>query len=164
MIGEINTLHPAFKMAVDQILSELRRKGWNPYIASGMRTNEQQDAIFAQGRMALNDVNALRMKSGLPSIPAAENVIRTRARGGHSNHNLTQSLYGHGRSAVDLAYGYAVDVANHPAVPDDSQFWKDLGHLAKQHGCVWGGDWDFKDLGHIEMKVIDSAPRTSVVV
>ena len=42
MIGEIKTLHPVFKLAVERILTEMGGKGWDPVIGSGMRTNEQR--------------------------------------------------------------------------------------------------------------------------
>jgi hypothetical protein len=65
---ELKSLHPAFRNAVDQILRDMRAKGWDPIIGSGMRTNEQQDALFAQGRKGLEQVNALRLRVQLPPI------------------------------------------------------------------------------------------------
>jgi len=70
MIGEIRTLHPAFRLAVDRILHSMRARGWDPVIGSGMRTYEQQDALFAQGRRDLTHVNSLRKRAGLPPISA----------------------------------------------------------------------------------------------
>ncbi len=36
-------------------------------------------------------------------------------------------------------------------IPQDHQFWKDLGSSAKAHGLKWGGDWNrFPDVAHIE--------------
>jgi peptidoglycan L-alanyl-D-glutamate endopeptidase CwlK len=167
MIGEIRTLHPAFRLAVDRILHGMRAKGWDPIIASGMRTHEQQDALFAQGRRDLGHVNSLRKRAGLPPISAAANVHTvTKAKGGQSNHNLTQALLAHGRSAVDVVNGFAVDIVDRRCGWDipHKEFWRDLGELAKKNGCAWGGDWRTPDPAHVEMKVVDSAPRTSVVV
>jgi peptidoglycan LD-endopeptidase CwlK len=169
MIGEIKSLHPVFRNVVDQILSDMKAKGWDPIIGSGMRTNELQDALFAQGRKGLDQVNALRLRVKLPPISAAENAIPvTYAKGGQSNHNLTESLFSHGRSAVDVADGYAVDIVDRRYGWDipHPQFWKDLGYLAKKYGCAWGGDWKppKTDRAHVEMKLIDGAPRTSLVV
>jgi peptidoglycan LD-endopeptidase CwlK len=170
MIGEVKTLHPAFKFAVDAIMNGMRARGWDPAIGSGMRTNEQQDALYAQTRKPLKEVNALRTASGLPAISAAANTGKpvTYARGGLSNHNKRHSLLPHGSDAVDVAVGYAVDIVDRVYLwhPKNPKFWDDLGVLAKKYGCVWGGDWkgDKKDVAHVEMKLIDSAPRTSVVV
>ena len=167
MIGEIETLHPAFRLAVDRILHSMRARGWDPVIGSGMRTYEQQNALFAQGRRDLAHVNSLRKGAGLPPISAADNSKTvTKAKGGQSNHNLTHSLLAHGHSAVDVVNGFAVDIVDRRFGWDTphKRFWKDLGELAKKNGCGWGGDWTKPDPAHVEMKVVDSAPRTSVVV
>ena len=169
MIGEIETLHPAFRFAVDAILQDMKAKGWDPVIGSGMRSNEQQDAIYAQGRKPLEVVNTLRVGTGLSRIAAAENRRPvTYARGGESNHNKAHSMLPHGRGAVDVTTGYAVDIVDrrHGWEPRDVRFWDELGRAAKKHGCVWGGDWKGKkrDVAHVEMKLIDSAPRTSFEV
>ena len=167
MIGEVKTLHPAFRLAVDKILHGMRTRGWDPVIGSGMRTHEQQDALFAQGRRDLPYVNSLRKRAGLPAILAAANADTvTNARAGQSNHNLTQALVGHGRTAVDIVYGFAVDIVDRRfgwEIPQ-KKFWKDLGELAKENGCAWGGDFKKPDPAHVEMKIVDGAPNTSVVV
>ena len=167
MIGETKSLHPAFKIAVDRILTAMRARGWDATIGSGMRTLEQQAALFAQGRESLERVNCLRDDAGLPPISASENKDTvTNARPGQSNHNLTMSFLSSGRSTFYVVNGYAVDIVSsrhgwHP----NQHFWRDLGILAKQYGCEWGGDWKHKpDPAHVQMKLIDSGPRTSTVV
>jgi hypothetical protein len=167
MIGEIKTLNPAFKMIVDHILLEMRGRGWDAVIGSGMRTMQQQAALFAQGRESLDKVNMLRRQAGLPPISGTENTVVTHARPGKSKHNLTTSLLFSGRSKFEVVNGYAVDIVSgnkgwHPP----QRFWVDLGALARKYGCEWGGDWKGKlyDPAHIQMKVIDSATRSSVVV
>lgn len=166
MIGETKSLHPAFKMAVDRILTAMRVKGWDATIGSGMRTLEQQGALFAQGRESLERVNSMRDNAGLPPISASANRHTvTNARPGQSNHNLTKASLSSSRSTFYVVNGYAVDIVSsrhgwHP----DSLFWRDLGALAKQYGCEWGGDWDKPDPAHVQMKLIDGAPRSSAVV
>jgi hypothetical protein len=166
MIGEITTLHAAFKLAVDQIMVDMRARGWDPVIGSGMRTNEEQDALYAQGRKPLKTVNSLRSGVGFAPIRAADNAKPvTKARGGKSNHNKRHSYLPHGSDALDVVVGYAVDIVDRKrgwqAQPG---FWKDLGLLAAKYGCEWGGNWKDPDPAHVEMKLIDSAPRTSIVV
>jgi len=167
MIGETRTLHPAFRMAIDRILHDMRERGWDPVIGSGMRTNEQQDALFAQGRRPLKEVNELRKQAGLPPISAQANKgTVTPLKGGQSNHNLTHVLLPHGDVALDVASGYAVDIVDRKRgweIPD-KKFWTDLGLLAKKYGCRWGGDFKRRDVAHVEMKLIEGAPITSVVV
>jgi len=69
MIGETKSLHPAFKIAVDRILTAMRARGWDATIGSGMRTLEQQAALFAQGRESLKRVNYMRDNAGLRPYP-----------------------------------------------------------------------------------------------
>lgn len=167
MIGEIKSLHPAFKMAVNQILLDMQSKGWDAVIGSGMRTREQQAALYAQGRETLDNVNKLRRHAGLPHIVKKENSIVTHAKPGSSKHNLTTSLLFTSHSTFEVVNGYAVDIVSkvhgwHPS----KQFWEDLGSLARKYGCEWGGDWKgkFYDPAHVQMKLIDSAPRNTIEV
>lgn len=169
MIGEIKSLHPAFKMAVDQILIEMKAKGWDAVIGSGMRTWEQQAALFAQGRESLEKVNSLRVKSGLPSTTASDNArIVTHARAGESNHNLTTWLLrSSARGRFDVMNGYAVDIVSKRDGwdPHNKKFWTDLGFFAKKYACEWGGNWKGSkyDPAHVQMKIIDSATRDSAL-
>jgi peptidoglycan LD-endopeptidase CwlK len=168
MIGEIKSLHPAFKMKVDQILHGMHAKGWDAVIGSGMRSLEQQAALFAQGRESLDNVNTLRKKAGLSAISMAENShVVTHARPGTSNHNLTTALLASSRSTFEVVNGYAVDIVSrvHGWNPPRKKFWEDLGAIARKYGCEWGGDWkgDRYDPAHVQLKIIDSAPRRSAV-
>src|ERR1700747_1206674 len=102
MLGEIHSLHPVFKVAVDHILKDMKTKGHDPVIGSGMRTNEEQDALYAQGREGLKEVNALRVRNKMHPITSAENTQSvTNARGGQSNHNKAEYLLAYSRGAID---------------------------------------------------------------
>lgn len=37
-------------------------------------------------------------------------------------------------------------------IPQSHEFWRDLGSSAKAHGLGWGGDWKWRDVGHVEVK------------
>ncbi len=83
----------------------------------------------------------------------------------------TMGLLADGKSAVDMVEGNAADIVDQrygwsgPAVNAGFQFWKDLGEVARKHGCRWGGDWkSFRDVAHIELLFIEAAPLTSVTV
>jgi hypothetical protein len=140
--GKIKSLHPAFKMKVDQILHEKCAKGWDAAIGSGMRTIPQQAAFFAHGRKSLDKVNMLRRQAELPLMSATENNVVTHARPGTSKHNLTTSLLP-SSPMFEVMNGYALDIVSkvHGWDPPNKRFWEDLGALAKKYGCEWGGDW-----------------------
>jgi peptidoglycan L-alanyl-D-glutamate endopeptidase CwlK len=165
MIGSNRRLHPAFRAAVDHILRDMKVKGWDPIIGSGLRSAEEQQALYAQGRESLNHVNNLRLRAKLPPIRAQENSKVTRLKSGMSYHNVPEMLVSDG-SGLSKAYGYAVDIVDRRKGWDiaDQEFWKDLGALAKQYGCEWGGDWKKPDPAHVQMALIDSARMTTVPV
>ncbi len=167
MIGTTKTLHPAFKIVVDCILLDMRAKGWDAVIGSGMRTVQQQAALYAQGRQNLETVNKMRRAVGLGAISQAANRESvTDAKPGESNHNLTTFMRPSGQNRFLVEHGYAVDIVSKKYGWDipDRQFWTDLGRLSKQYGCVWGGDWKRKDVAHVEMRISDGIPQDSVTV
>lgn len=167
MIGQVKILHPAFRAAVDHILNDMRSKGWDPIIGSGMRNAEEQNALYAQGRESLQHVNELRLRAKLPPLKQAENLKPvTYAKSGSSYHNLPEMLVGDGGSRVTRAYGYAVDIVDRKRGWDigKPKFWSDLGSLAKKYGCEWGGDWKKPDPAHVQMALVDSGPSNTAVV
>ena len=133
MIGSTARLHPAFRLAVDHILRDMKIKGWDPIIGSGLRSAEEQKALYAQGRESLQYVNNLRLRARLPPIKASENSKVTNAKSGSSYHNVPELLVFDGQSGLYKAYGYAVDIVDRKKGWDiaDPRFWKDLGELAK---------------------------------
>lgn len=166
-----NKLHPAFRQRVKLILAELTNKGWKPVAVLGIRTLQEQNALYSVGRKPLNEVNRLLKAAGLPPKTESENKrVVTHAKGGESWHNLeTTSMMPAGSRAIDQIRGNAVDIIqkgydNWDKIP--LAFWTDLGTVARKYGCIWGGDWsgDKRDRPHVEMKFIDSAPRTIVAV
>lgn len=71
-----------------------------------------------------------------------------------------------GRPEIDVVNGYAVDIVDRrQGWNASSRFFMDLGFFAKKYGCEWGGDWrgEYRDVAHVQMKLIDSAPRRSFV-
>lgn len=149
-------IHPEFRRRLSLMAAALSRRDLHATITEGMRTFAQQDAIHAQGRMPLAEVNALRAAAGLGPIPADENVRRTDKRGGFSNHN----------------YGLAVDlypVVNgrlFTEVPADPQLAarvretrQAIGEEAERVGCTWGGRWErLHDTPHVQLLPLNILP------
>jgi len=73
-----------------------------------------------------------------------------------------------GRSLVSWSYhnnlrggqpsALAVDIIDRRyawGIPQDHQFWRDLGSSAEAHGMTWGGRWKrLPDVAHIEVRGI----------
>lgn len=109
---KLEGLKPGFRSKVENILVQLKAMGWQPRVAEGLRTVEQQK----------------------------EKVLK-----GYSKTMNSAHLKGYGADIIDSRYGWSG-----PASDLNFAFWKDLGKLAKDQGLVWGGNWKFKDVGHVE--------------
>ncbi|WP_174875397.1 M15 family metallopeptidase, partial [Vogesella oryzae] len=73
---------------------------------------------------------------------AGQTTLVTKARGGQSKHQ-----YG---LAVDLAPVHNGKVVISERDPWAMQAYQALGEEAGNAALTWGGDWSFKDYGHIE--------------
>lgn len=110
------------------------------------RTQATQTALYAQGRMSLSDVNALRYKADLPPITAEENARKVTWTT-NSRHCIFPS------EAIDFAIAIDPDGPTGPLKPkidwEDESRYKAMGALAEELGLVWGGRWG--DPGHVEL-------------
>lgn len=119
----LRDLAPALRDRGRRLLDECLAGGLRLAITQGLRTWEQQEALFAQGR-------------------TAPGRIVTNARGGQSYHNFGLAfdvvvLNGEGRMVWDPA---------HPG-------WRMAAETGKRLGLAWGGDWrSFRDLPHFERR------------
>lgn len=136
-----------FAQAVD-VLVQKRLPGFDTQVASGFRSMAHQDALYAQGRLPLKDVNAMRAK--VPSLyPIPEEANRatvTNAKPGQSSHN-----YG---CAIDLA---PYDIKATALDYKQKEFWKIVGEVvaASKGELTWGADWNRNGLTTDE-KFVDS--------
>lgn len=73
MIRDIEKLEPEFKEQVKKLLQKLDEKEIQYFIVETKRSQETQQAYFAQGRKPLEEVNALRKNAGLWAITEKEN-------------------------------------------------------------------------------------------
>ncbi|MDZ5713617.1 peptidoglycan-binding protein [Jeotgalibacillus haloalkalitolerans] len=104
-----------------EMIKRAYQEGINVQISSGLRTNDEQNRLYAKGRTT----------SG--------NIV-TNARAGQSAHN-----YG---LAVDY---FLTDQTGTRAVWTVNAQWKRVAAIAKSMGFTWGGDWtSFPDASHLE--------------
>lgn len=136
-LDRIATAHPRVREDLKAIYAEIceRLKGRVMCrFAYVLRTFEEQDALYAQGRT----------KPG---------KVVTNARGGQSYHN-----YG---LAVDIVllidkdgngtYDTASWDRNADTDQDGQKDWEEVVFVFKMHGWEWGGDWtSFKDYPHFQ--------------
>jgi peptidoglycan LD-endopeptidase CwlK len=141
--SRIEDLAPDVQAAARTFLSLIQ----TPYVVtSTLRTQDEQVALYAQGRKSLGEVNALRVKAGMRAIAEAENKYTvTRADGVKfkSNHQ--------GGRAMDVV---PAGTNGNPVWPPASDGrWQIIAKAGKEAGFKWGGDWAvYPDLPHWEME------------
>lgn len=120
-------VHPALAERCQRLLNAMEFLGFPMFIANGLRTIEEQKALYAQGRTAPGKI-----------VTNADGTDLTKA-----THSPQADGYGH---AVDFAFqGMSPWDSVHP--------WKAFGECAKALNLKWGGDFKSLkgDLGHVEI-------------
>lgn len=125
-------VHPELVARVGKILDAMRALGFPMLVIAGVRSLEQQQQLFAQGRTApgarVTNADGVRSKS---------------------NHQVKADGFGH---AVDCAF---VDDPTTATIEtwDPRQPWDVYGAMARALGLTWGGDWKtIIDRPHVELR------------
>lgn len=121
----LRAVHPSLAARVRTMLDLCAAQGVPFLVTQGLRTWEEQDALYAKGRT---------------KAPIGKKYIVTNAKGGQSYHNFGL--------AIDIvildAIGKADWDTSHPG-------WRLAADVGKSLGLEWGGDWtSFKDLPHFQ--------------
>lgn len=163
-------LHPVLLERLDALLEDYAKvyPGEKLIVTSGLRSDKQQAAYYAQGRQPLQVVNALRAAAGMSPIADAENghtvtnADGVRVRSNHQGKVYDGKVLGR---AADVAPVYdhdALDCHNR-RLPAGGVDWDDIkrfdriGILAESCGLKWGGRWRDKqgapkpDRPHVEL-------------
>lgn len=144
----LSDLHPRLAVLAQQHLDLCAASGVRLLIYCTWRSPQEQEALYAQGRLPLDIVNAMRAEVGLGAIGDAENGYTVTRRRSGSMHNHTASS---GRPAA-LAYDCCpLDDAGHPDWSGGGPRWKLVADVGKRLGLVWGGDWPQRDRPHFEL-------------
>lgn len=147
---DLDLLHPVVKAKALQLKELAKEKlGLDIIITQTLRTEDEQRAIYAQGRESLANVNQFRQLAGMGPIPASDNKIVTRAS------SAKNSYHGYGL-AFDIAItdksGKRIDWSkNSDWNSDGISDWLQVGKLAKECDLEWGGLWSsFPDIPHYQ--------------
>jgi peptidoglycan L-alanyl-D-glutamate endopeptidase CwlK len=128
--SRLSRVYPDLSVRVIRTCVDVERiTGLKPRISCGLRSFEEQEKLFSQGRDKFGNI-------------VDRSKIVTNSRPGESIHH----------------YGLAVDFCFHGPDPflvnlkNGEDVWNDLGRIGKAHGLVWGGDFRlFKDRPHLEL-------------
>jgi peptidoglycan L-alanyl-D-glutamate endopeptidase CwlK len=145
---KLEDLRPAVRDAALRATKAMADKGVLYVIFETLRSTETQIAYYAQGRLALETVNDLRIKAGLKPISNSENMRKI------TNCDGIKILSRHqGGSALDIVPMTPSGLPCWPGKQDGR--WRAIAEAMKTEGFEWGGDWtSFPDLPHFEIKEI----------
>ncbi len=150
MSVKVEDLLPEVAAVAQRCLNAMVTMGIPHAVTSTLRTQAEQQALYAQGRQLLPTVNVLRGVAGLPPIGAAENAYTVTNADGvkyKSNHQ--------GGRALDVVPVNADGNPEWPYAGDPR--WAQIAAVFKSQGFTWGGDWTKAkdgidpDLPHYEM-------------
>jgi peptidoglycan L-alanyl-D-glutamate endopeptidase CwlK len=143
---KISDLTPRMQVVTNNFIAALQKAGltWF-FISCTYRSQIEQDAIYARGRLPLEEVNSLNIKAGMSLIIEEQNK--------NSITWVKQSIHTK-REAVDFYIRkdgkYCNDLKvdmNKDNIPD----WQEFGKIAKDCGLDWGGYWKTnKDYPHVQ--------------
>ena len=144
-LDRIELLHPAVRQEVkdiylNEIIPALSGKAICR-LAYTLRTFDEQNVLYAQGRTKLFDANGKRLG------------VVTKAKGGQSIHNfgLALDIVLLKDSNSDGKFESATWETNIDFDKDGKSDWMEVVNILKSHGWTWGGDWkSFKDAPHFE--------------
>jgi hypothetical protein len=152
---EISACAPELQAKANELIEQFWKRfaPWYLLPVFTQRSQDTQTALYAQGRMSLAEVNALRLKANLLPISVEENARKVTWTM-NSRHCVVPS------EAIDFAITIDPDGPTGPKKPqidwDDEARYKAMGTIAESIGLLWGGGWG--DPGHVEL------PRRSTIV
>ena len=113
MSRKLTDLHPAMQPFATKFLAACRAEGIDLLVTCTLRSNEEQAALYAQGRT----------KPG---------KVVTNAKPGQSMHN-----HGLAIDVVPLRAGKPV----WGTAGEDGKLWKRIGEIGEKGGLEWAGRW-----------------------
>lgn len=143
-------VHPLLQQKITQLCGQFDTKfpGWSLEITQGLRSFQEQHALFAQGRDSLADVNTYRHDVGWAPLTESGNLhIVTAADSAYSWH----------------CFGCAVDVAPESLSGIDwdgnDEHWEFIVESGEALGMVSGISWH--DEPHFQLEDIPTTPDDS---
>lgn len=129
---DMKKLHPDLQEKVKRFCNKLVDANIGLLIYCGYRSNEEQDALYAQGRT----------KPG---------KIVTMAKAGQSKHNFTIKGVPASKAIDCVPMRYGKPVWGNTSL-EDKELWLDVADIAKSVGLNWAGEWRrFKEFPHFEI-------------
>ncbi len=133
----LSFVHPVLAARIHIVAEQMVAKGIEIRVVQGLRTKEQQDALYAQGR-------------------TAPGSIVTEVRGGYSMHN-----YG---LAVDVVPGLSGATPWAPNWNERDSVFVEMIDLCEAQGLIAGARWTtLPDFDHFQMPGIPVSPTSDML-
>lgn len=148
-LARLQQLNPALGKLIVQLCEKFDAQfpGWHLEITQGLRSVDEQQALYAQGRETTANVNVLRADVNWAPITDAANIVVTEAAPGYSWHG----------------FGLAADVAPESATGIDWNAndvrWQWIVGAGEGLGLKSGISW--KDEPHFQLANIPVTPTTN---
>lgn len=126
-MGKLDGLHPTVREKAQALVAICGAAKISIVVTQGMRTIEQQDVLYAQGR-------------------TAPGPIVTNAKGGSSYHNYGLAFDFAVKKDGRPSWNDKVDVDK-----DGEPDYREVGEIGEQLGLEWGGRWKRPDLPHFQI-------------
>lgn len=154
MSKDLNLLNPRLQYQFQLLQGRAKEKfGLTIICTQTLRTEAEQNALYAQGRKTLDEVNNCRKIAGMSPITDAQNKGRV-TNAEHAN----QSWHGFG-----LAFDIAVVSPDGKHIiwdktadwnADGIDDWTQVGSLADDIGLEWGGNFtSITDVPHYQNRM-----------
>jgi peptidoglycan L-alanyl-D-glutamate endopeptidase CwlK len=127
-MGKLEGVHPLLADKMNYLVDFAQRHhGLEVIITQGLRTFEEQDALYAKGRTT-------------PGLKVTD------ARGGSSFHNYGLAVDFAIKVDGKLTWEDKID-SNESSGPD----YDEVGKMGEEFGLVWGGRWKKSDRPHFQL-------------
>lgn len=156
----LEDLHPGVKAIAEDFQSQCASAGVSVLIYCTYRSDAEQAALYAQGRMPLDEVNRLRKVADLAPLGWGENgKIVTKAKPGESAHNHVDE---NGKPCA-LAFDCAPIHAGKLSWDDKDPAWGVIGGIGVRLGLHWYGlpNVGFYEKPHFELSLQEAETEAS---
>lgn len=136
--ARLERVHPYLAETIKRVLDAMEVMGYPMMVTAGVRTDEQQIALYAQGRT----INGHTTPGAI--VTNADGIVHK------SMHQRQADGFGH---AVDCAFIDDPDTVKIETW-DPAQPWPLYGTMGETRKCTWGGRWQSPhDLPHLELSL-----------
>ena len=157
MKPNIDDMHPWLQDAYQFWKARMEAANIPFVLTCVLRTPKEQEALYAQGRLPIAEVNKLRKRAGMSELHPKENLYKVTW--------TKNSKHFPDKDGKARAFDFAILKPNKKEIAWDVKWdadkdgiaeYMEAAQFAKEVGLVSGAFWNKPDFPHIELKVKES--------